>query len=312
MDQRLGIEWVRDNIAKFGGDPKRITLMGQSAGSMSIDYLNFAYPEDPIATGMMLHSGTALTPFANIDFAQTNFTFVAKHFGCSDASKEVECLRQVESNNLIAFFKNYTDYNTQPGFAFIPIVDNRTVFADYSARAAAGKQSRMPALLGTTTNEGATFVLPYNQTYGPSKADADAIANGLMVCPTARTSRDRFAARVPTFRYQYAGNFSNLSPQWWEGAYHGADLPLVFGTYGIARGAGTAFQKQVSEAMQDVWLAFAADPVNGLPKLGWKGHQNGEGEVMMFGAGDKVVQPVAESVVDASCNGTIEGMNHHM
>lgn len=39
IDQRLGVEWLRDNIGSFGGDPSRMTLAGHSAGSISIAYV---------------------------------------------------------------------------------------------------------------------------------------------------------------------------------------------------------------------------------------------------------------------------------
>ena len=287
--------------------------MGQSAGAMSVDYLNFAYPQDPIAAGLIMQSGTALTPFVNLDFSQTNFSFVAKNFGCGNPKEEVECLRKVEATKLIAFLKKYSDSNTQPSVAFIPIVDNHTIFSDYTARASAKMFSRIPALIGTTSNEGSTFLLPYNQTCGPSKADAEAITLGLMLCPTIQTARDRFAANATTFRYLYAGNFSNISPQWWEGAYHQSDMPMIFGTYGIARGAGTYFQREVSEKMQDDWLAFAEDPENELPKLGWKSYQGGKGEAMLFGEDNQPVQLVTESSIEILCDGQTSGeMTHHL
>jgi acetylcholinesterase len=50
LDMRLAVEWTRDNIANFGGDPDRITLWGQSAGAIAADHYNFAYPEDPIVS----------------------------------------------------------------------------------------------------------------------------------------------------------------------------------------------------------------------------------------------------------------------
>jgi carboxylesterase type B len=60
LDQRLAIEWTRNNIAAFGGDPQRITITGHSAGSMSCDDYAFAHKSDPIVNGFILSSGTAL------------------------------------------------------------------------------------------------------------------------------------------------------------------------------------------------------------------------------------------------------------
>lgn len=59
LDQRLALEWIRDNIANFGGDTNRITIMGQSAGGTSIDYYSFAWTHDPIIAGSIVQSGTA-------------------------------------------------------------------------------------------------------------------------------------------------------------------------------------------------------------------------------------------------------------
>lgn len=58
LDQRLAVEWVRDNIAGFGGDPARITLIGDSAGAGLVDLYSFAYVDDPIISGIGLLCGT--------------------------------------------------------------------------------------------------------------------------------------------------------------------------------------------------------------------------------------------------------------
>jgi acetylcholinesterase len=254
-----------------------------------------------------MHSGTATLDFTVPDSGQTNFTFVAQHFGCVslEPPEELDCMRKVDAADIILFLKNYGINSTQPGLAFVPIVDNRTLFANHTARALAGNFTKKPALIGNTAEEGNSFVVPYNQTYGPGQAAADAVTVGLFMCPTIQTSHDRYAANATTFRFLYAGNFSTISPRWWEGPFHSSDLPMIFGTFDIARGPATEFQKQVSEKMQEYWLAFAEDPTNGLPKLGLKSYQGGTGEGVMFGKDDKVVQSIAEKRLDQPCDGLV-------
>jgi acetylcholinesterase len=307
LDMRLAVEWTRDNIANFGGDPDRITLWGQSAGAIAADHYNFAYPEDPIVSSYILHSGTATLDFTAPDPGQTNFTFVAEHFGCAplDPVEELDCMRKVDAADITLFIKYYSQNATQPGLAFVPLVDNTTLFSNHTARALAGKFSKKPALIGNADNEGSSFVLPYNQTYGPGQAAADATTVGLFMCPTIQTSHDRFASNATTFRFLYAGNFSTISPQWWEGAFHSSDLPMIFGTYDLVRGPATEFQTQVSEKMQEYWVAFAEDPENGLPKLGWKGYEGGAGQGVIFGHDGKIEQPIAESKLDQPCDGLV-------
>lgn len=82
LDQRMALEWVRENIGNFGGNPEAITMWGQSAGAISTDYHNYAFWDNPIVQDSFSQSGTAIKSVTSSDFAQSNFTFVAKNLGC--------------------------------------------------------------------------------------------------------------------------------------------------------------------------------------------------------------------------------------
>lgn len=307
LDQRLALEWIRDNIANFGGDPNRITLWGHSAGAVSVDSYNFAYPEDSIVSALILSSGTSSSYIPYVP-GHSNFTVVARNFNCDhlDPIAELSCLRKVSFREIIAFLKTRFDNGAVPSLIFTPMIDNRTIFANHTTRALAGNFTRKPAIIGTTVNEYSVF-LPYNRTYGPNQTIADELTLGVFLCPAVQTTHDRFyGGNATTFRYLYGGNFSNIAPQWWQGAYHQSDMPLVFGSHSIARTISTPFEFAVSEKMQDYWLAFAEDPVRGLPNLGWHSFNgSADDQSVLLGWEGEVVQSITDRELEAPCNGRI-------
>ena len=308
LDQRAAIEWIKVNIANFGGDPDRITLWGQSAGAMAVDYYNFAYTEDPIVKGLIMDSGTAQIAGFSVDGNNhSTFSFIATHFGCGNltAESELDCMRQVNHEDISAFLKAQIDGGiTFPLYGFT--VENRTIFGNYTERALVGNFTKLPAIIGTNADEGKSFTLPYDRENGPDIASANLTTLGLFLCPAVKTTQDRYAAdpTVPTYRYLYGGNFTNISPQPWEGAYHSSELPLVFGTSDLLRNPNTPFETKVSEQMQDYWLAFMEDPVNALPKMGWHPYKP-SGDGVLVGWKDVVSQPIEAARLDAPCDGVV-------
>lgn len=250
-----------------------------------------------------MQSGTAHIPLAAPASDHSNFTYVANHFKCGNlsAEAEVDCLRNVSAADIIGFMEDEFNTGAVPALAFSYVVDNRTVFANYTERALEQKFAKIPAIIGTAAKEGEAFAA-YDKVNGPDKEIADYFTLGWFLCTAVQTAHDRYAVGSATYRYLYGGNFSNISPQWWEGAYHGSEIPLIFGTSGIARGASTPFQLDVSKQMQDYWVAFAEDPVNGLSRLGWNPYDP-LGDSVLIGWENVVAQPIAQTKLEEACDG---------
>ncbi|TIA21190.1 acetylcholinesterase [Aureobasidium pullulans] len=305
LDQRAAVEWVRDNIVRFGGDPSRMLLWGQSAGSISVDYYNYAYPKDPIVSAFSMDSGTAFSVIQSVDTQHTNFTFVASQLGCANSSSpeaELACIRKVPAKDIEDFVANYQINGTSPGISFLPIPDEKVVFSNYTSRALAGNQANIPAIIGTNAQDGVPFA-PYSPS-GPNATLAQLALLRTFFCPATESIRLRQLTNRPTYRYVYSGNFSNIAPAPWLGAYHSSELPLLFGTYDNFRGAGPALEGQTSVAMQDAWVAFTKDGMQGIESTGWQEYEVlGENTVRDFGDGVAVKDTDLKYLDDWSSDG---------
>ncbi|KAK4444949.1 acetylcholinesterase [Podospora aff. communis PSN243] len=309
LDQRLVVEWVRDNIAAFGGDPNRIVLWGQSAGAVSAGFYQYAYPQDPIVEGIIQDSGSetlAAGQLSSSDVNHSNFSALAAAVGCGSTSpaQELACMRGANVSAL-AIINVIQSNNAVPGnpiLIFTPVADNVTVFSNYTARSEAGQIARIPSIIGTNANDGVAFV-PLELPPNVNETLAAGATLLFFYCPALMGVNNRLLAGLPVYRYLYAGNFSNIAPLPFLGAYHESELPLLFGTDEDFRGPSTPLEKATSYAMQDSWVAFARAGVKGMEEVGWPRYTGvgAQGSlVRVFGAGVPV-QDVNLSQQDALC-----------
>jgi cholinesterase len=127
------------------GDPKRITIFGESAGGSSVDYYAYAWEKDPIVAGLISQSGI---PMAGVRSDQSASWYrISKMLDCGGAEsgeKTVDCMRQKSAESIEEALNKMS---TGPlSTAFTPVADGKVVFADAKSRGEAGKFARVVGL----------------------------------------------------------------------------------------------------------------------------------------------------------------------
>lgn len=147
-DQRVALEWLRDNIAGFGGDPNRMIIGGQSAGADSGSAMLYSHAGDPIIIGAAFESGSAQIIGAATQNVDSEFVRVATSVGCANSSdrvNELECMRTVDAEILRHAISNNTFNKFASPSGGTPMVDNITIFTmeEYANRGKRGKFAKV-------------------------------------------------------------------------------------------------------------------------------------------------------------------------
>lgn len=167
-DQRAGFQWVKDNIAAFGGDPERITSFGLSSGGTfsSLHLMSFGGERGVPFTQAWAMSGppgTALNMTS--DATEIHTRAVAEILECPEGSDEatLQCLRDAPMNKLLDTAVDYSNKNHPPMglFIFIPSVDSDFIPDRQSTLYKSGKFVKgVPFVFGWAHDDGATNAGP--------------------------------------------------------------------------------------------------------------------------------------------------------
>lgn len=299
MDQIRALEWVRDNIAQFGGDPAKVMIFGQSAGASSTLVLLTSPRARGLFRSAIIHSMAAFTfPLADVE---SKGALVEKKLGCSNADPEqaVACMRTKSAHDVTTSVSNDLTMGGE-GVIFGPSVDGFVLPDTMMNIVRAGKQNQVSVIVGNTADEftssvplmlphkvkteeqyaeavtnyfaSISSVVPATTILGaypsreyPSREEAiiSLVGDYVYICPARMLTRSLVQThRAPVRRFVYAHTFSSWGWRNYRAA-HGFELVYLFGPLPWQLWISLdQSEKQLQSQMIRAWVNFAA---NGSP-----------------------------------------------
>lgn len=179
-DQLLALGWVKDNIHHFGGNPEKVTIFGESAGSMSVGALVLSPMSKGLFHRAILQSGSPNSYLGSERKEKSlNKTFsLAAKFNCplDSVPKTVQCLREQKVEDILMKSKN----SILDGESFIPIYGEQILPLEPVTALKSKKFNQVDLLFGVNSGEGAGFLVPFLPQLKPDANISASVVNNVV------------------------------------------------------------------------------------------------------------------------------------
>lgn len=273
MDQIAALEWVKRNIAAFGGDPENVTISGESAGGNSVDNLLTLPGARDLFDKAVVMSGGNGKGFAKatMETAQEAGVAFAKGKGITGTGPAALAkLRALSGDDVVDGLNLVALFVPKPGPVTytLPVVDGVTAAAQRE-NFEKGDVAPVPVMIGATS------------------ADIGGV-DGQMVAGARKLATAIAAHGMPVYEYRFSYVADSIPV---PGAQHATDIPFFFDTQKAKYGVQTSVRDNaMGAAMSDYLVNFVktGKPNQGFGLPEWKPYSEADGQIMDFASDGKV------------------------